>query len=199
MKKKESKFDKLTQKYPVVHMTATLLLLTAVVAFTLGFIYDRTAPIIKEIQDKALYDAISLVIPGGDTAEELEGFEWPKTVERVLTVYDSGGGLLGYAVETTPNGFGGAIRVLTGVSPGGTVVGVTILDMKETPNLGTKVRAEDFLDRFAGRESGMTMGRNPDEVQAISGATVSSKAVFEGVKSAIAAVLQISTGGGDNE
>ena len=195
MKQDESKFHLLTQKYPVAHMTLTLLLLTAIVAFALGFVNAQTAPVIEALQIEALMKAVSGVIPGAEGDPKILEGEWARPVKSVRESYNSAGELLGYAVEVAPGGFGGAIRMLVGLSPDGTVTGVTVLDMKETPNLGTKVRGEEFLEQYNGRGSGFKMGSGQEDVQAISGATVSSQATYEGVKAAIATVLQITEGG----
>jgi len=196
MNQKERSFAQFTKTQPVLHMTLTLLILTAVVALVLGLVHKKTDSPIEEVQTETLVEAVFQVVPGATSSTPLAGYEFSGSVESAREVFDSANRPLGYAIEVTSGGFGGVIRMLVGISPDGTVTGVTILDMNETPNLGTEVSGEDFLRQFVGRESGFKMGDNPDDVHAISGATVSSNAVRDGVAAAIAAVLQITLGGG---
>ena len=195
---KDTLFSRFTKKYPLVHMTAALTLLTVVVALALGFVHAQTAPVLEKLQEETLREAISQVLPGGVESESLTAEAWPAMVRSVRAVKDGAGALCGFAVETTPSGFAGEVRLLVGVSDEGVVTGVAVLDMKETPNLGTKVRSDEFLKQFIGKESGMELGSGAEDVHAITGATISSKAVHEGVKAAVAAVLQY-TGGGASE
>ena len=194
-KPEESAVSRFANKYPVVYMTLTLLLLTAVVAFALGFVHEQTDPVIKERQKQELVASVSTVVPDSTDSAPLEGYAFASEVSSARVAYGDAQKTLGYAIEVTPNGFGGAIRMLVGVSPEGVVTGVVVLDMKETPNLGTKTREKSFLDQFIGKEHDFKMGPGQD-VQAITGATVSSKAVSAGVSAAIAAVLLITQGGG---
>ena len=194
IKSGDSALGRFAKKYPVVYMTLTLFLLTAVVAFALGFVHGRTDPVIKERQAQQLVESVAKVVPGAADSEPLEGYEFASAVKSARVVYDSARNPLGFAIEVAPSGFGGAIRMLAGVSPEGVVTGVAILEMKETPNLGTKTRSEEFLAQFIGKDHDFKM--DGQDVQAISGATVSSKAVSSGVSAAIAAVLLITQGGG---
>jgi electron transport complex protein RnfG len=139
---------------------------------------------------------VAEVVPGTAAFETLQAESWPKLVKSVRECRDAAGGLLGFAVETAPSGFGGAIRLLVGVDTRGLVTGVTVLDMKETPNLGTKTNDPSFLSLFVGKGSGFGLGPGEAEVQAISGATVSSGAVASGVRAGISAALQITQGEG---
>ena len=105
-----------------------------------------------------------------------------------LTVAD--GNTLGYVGQTTVQGFGGPIVVVMGVDNNGTVTGISVggSDFAETANLGTRTREPEFTDRFPGLTSTPVMNENVD---AISGVTVSSSAVISGaaqIYDAIAAV-----------
>jgi len=100
------------------------------------------------------------------------------------------GNTLGYVGQTTVQGFGGPIVVVMGVDNNGTVTGISVggSDFAETANLGTRTREPEFTDRFPGLTSTPVMNENVD---AISGVTVSSSAVISGaaqIYDAIAAV-----------
>ncbi|MDR3206748.1 MAG: FMN-binding protein [Oscillospiraceae bacterium] len=193
---RETGFEPFLKKHPILHMAGALLALTAFVAFLLGLIHTQTAPVIARLQAETLEAAVSGVVPGTASFQPLQADSWPKLVKSVRECRDETGALLGFAVETAPSGFGGTISLLVGVDPEGVVTGVSILDMKETPNLGTKTDDPSFLSRFVGKSVGFKLGPGAGDVQAISGATVSSTAVAGGVAAGIAAALQITQGEG---
>ena len=97
---------------------------------------------------------------------------------------------LGYAVEVAPNGFGGAITMMVGVSNEGKVLGISIISHAETPGLGAVAAAGtdkgvSFRDQFKGLIGGITIGDGENQVDALSGATISSQAVVDGVNAAL--------------
>lgn len=85
----------------------------------------------------------------------------------------------GYIVETTPQGYVAPVVLWVGVREGGTVAGVTICDMAETRGLGARARSANFLAQFTGTNGNAS-------IDAISGATVTSRAVASGVNAAVA-------------
>lgn len=97
----------------------------------------------------------------------------------------------GYCVNVAPKGYGGDIRMIVGVDTEGTVTGVKIISHSETAGLGARVRESTFIDQFKGKTSA-ALGENID---AISGATVSSRAVTEGVNDALSVLNNIIKGG----
>lgn len=102
---------------------------------------------------------------------------------NVLSVHR---GETGYVVEAATDGYAGTIRVMTGVSNSGAVTGLTVRRAHETLGLGSRIlRDEAFLSQFLGLSGEAEVGSNID---AITGATVSSRAVARCVNSAIAVV-----------
>ena len=85
----------------------------------------------------------------------------------------------GYVIIVTGKGYGGAVATMVGVDRRGVIKSIKILAQKETPGLGAKISEESFKSQFSGQD-----GRRI-EVMAISGATISSRAVTESVKEAI--------------
>ena len=197
----ESAVTRFSKEHPIVYMTLTLFVLTAVISFALGFVNMQTAPVRAQLKKEQIESSVLTVVPGSKSFMEMEDvtFNVPmvKSARAVFDGADSAGHLVGYAIEVTPSGFGGAIDMLVGVSPDGKVTGAAILEMKETPNLGTKTADGGFLDRFTGLASGFTWGApgSGKDVDVISGATVSSNAVSAGVEEALRAVTQITEGG----
>ncbi|MCL2081333.1 MAG: FMN-binding protein [Oscillospiraceae bacterium] len=100
-----------------------------------------------------------------------------------------------YVFEVSPKGYGGEIEMLVGISSGGDVTGVAIVKMNETPGIGTKVGEPAFLGRFIGKRAGVSVGRGSNNVDAVTGATVSSRAVAAGVSLALDMYAEQSAGG----
>ena len=99
---------------------------------------------------------------------------------------------LGVAFRTSSRkGYGGRIDVLVGVLPDGTVNGIEITEQKESPGLGTKVAQPAFTDQFKGKKAPdatawSKIKKDNGQIQAITGATISSRAVSEAVRSGLA-------------
>ncbi|MEG1651517.1 MAG: FMN-binding protein [Oscillospiraceae bacterium] len=92
----------------------------------------------------------------------------------------------GYVIKTTTAGYAGGITALTGIENDGYVTGVLVTDMRETPGLGGQSKTSEwFLNQFIGKKEAVAVG---ETVDALSGATVTSKAVTNGVNSAVAFV-----------
>ena len=123
---------------------------------------------------------MELLLPGGLTfAEEAYGGE----DENIRAVYK---GETGYVIETVTDGYVGPIKLWVGVDEHGAVTGVMVRDMGETSGLGRRATTDpDFLAGFIGTKGDLTVGENVD---AITGATVTSKAITKGINSASAFV-----------
>lgn len=173
-----------TSKY-VARLALTLLLITAVVAVVLAGVNTITAPRIAAINEQKTQAAIEAVLPGG-------GAEIPFTDDSglVVTVYE---GENGYAVEVAPAGFGGAIDMMVGVDPEGNVLGISIISQTETAGLGAVAAAstsagEAFRDQFVGMNGTIAVAKDGGTVDAITGATITSRSVCTGVNAALACV-----------
>ena len=100
--------------------------------------------------------------------------------------------LVGYCVEVQTPGFGGKITMVVGVDLDGKVTGVTVTDHNETLDMGTPALEKSYLERFIGR-SGTLKTDGANKVDAVSGATVTAKAVINGVNQALAVVANLDT------
>ena len=173
-----------TVKY-VLRLTLTLLVITAVVAVILAAVNKVTAPIIAQQKAEKTQQAIQAVLPGG--GERVEFTDDTGTVSRV---YSSEAG---YAVEVSPMGFGGAITMMVGVSAEGKVLGISIVSHTETASLGAVAAAgtaagQSFRDSFMGLSGTVSVSKDGGEADTITGATITSRAVAEGVNAALACV-----------
>ena len=165
----------------VLRLALTLLAITAVVAAALAGVNSITAPAIAELTAAKTQEAIQAVLPGGG-----EEVDFPETA-LVSTVYASE---TGYAIKVAPNGFGGAIEMMVGVSKDGKVLGISIIKHAETPSLGAVAadkgsNGQDFRDSFIGLSGEVKVSKEGGEADTISGATITSKAVANGVNIAL--------------
>ena len=175
-----------TVKY-VLRLALTLLAITAVVAAALAGVNSITAPAIAELNAKKTQEAIELVLPGGGDA-----VEFPAT-DLVSKVYASD---TGYAVEVTPGGFDNTITMMVGVDKAGSVLGISIISHTETAGLGAVAAAgtpagEAFRNEFVGASGSVSVTKDGGEVEAITGATITSRAVCAGVNAALECVAQM--------
>ena len=108
--------------------------------------------------------------------EVKDGFEMAYTVLR-------GGEPLGYAVKQTVQGYGGPIELIVGMRTDRTLAGIHVggADFNETEGLGAKAKEPAFTDQFAGKSVPLTLGQ---DIDAIAGATVTSRAIVDGVNQA---------------
>ena len=133
-------------------------------------------------------------------ADEYLPIRLQKDLRGVQSVSEAraGGGTLGYVVQVTANGSQGGIQMMVGVDVDNRVTGVSVIKHSETPNIGTKVVADQsVLDRFIGMDHAygeITVNSGSNRFDGISGATVSSRGVAAGVNTALAAAYEAAAG-----
>lgn len=174
------------------NMLLSLTLIAAVAAALLAFVYQTTEPIIANSKIETLRAGIDKVVPEHDNVpfdEELIIDEYKIYPARM------GGELVGYAVESyTNNGFSGLVKVLVGIDKDGNIIDYSVLEQAETPGLGSKM--EEWFRGEKGNVLGMNLTtpiqvtKDGGEVNAISAATISSRAFLETINSAYAVVQQ---------
>ena len=175
----------------ILRLTVTLLLICAAVALALAGVNAITKDKIAAVKAEKTAAAISAVLENGETAVEVPYQTDGAT--NVTKVYKNDNG---YAVEVAPNGFGGAITMMVGVDLEGKVTGISIISHAETPGLGA-VASQDtdkgvaFREQFQGLTGGITIGDGENQIDALSGATISSQAIVDGVNEALACVANL--------
>ena len=176
-----------TVKY-VLRLALTLLLITAVVAVVLAAVNSVTAPKIAQLNAQKTQEAIEAVLPGG-------GVEVAFTDDTglVSTVYQ---GDAGYAVKVVPTGFNGTVEMMVGIDPSGNVLGISVISQSETAGLGAVSAAstsagEAFRGQFAGMSGSVSVTKDGGAVDAITGATITSRAVCTGVNAALSCVANM--------
>lgn len=195
--------------------TGIMLAITLIAGLLLGIVYQVTKePIaVQEAKakqeacqevfaDAASFDAVEAV-PVEESAWNGAGYG-QESVDEVMMAKDSAGSTLGYVVTvTTKEGYGGDIRFTVGVRMDGTVNGISILSISETAGLG--MRAEEVLKpQFAGKnvekfEYTKSGAASENQIDAISGATITTNAVTNGVNAGLYYFQTQLKGGSENE
>ncbi len=182
---------------PVV-LSLVLLIISVLVALLLSFTNSITKEKISENKVKEQNEALFEVLPDAKDFEKVEFGE----NELVKTVYEakSGNTLVGYCVNVTPSGYGGVLDIMVGINSDMTLSGIKIVSHSETPGLGAKSTDESFTNQFENKKTDVPLGviksgtPKDNEIVAISGATITSTAVKNGVNAAIDAARFINGG-----
>ena len=168
----------------VLRLTLTLFLITTIVAGLLGLVNYVTADTIAEQIAQKAENAMRQVLE----ADSYEPLDVPE--ESAVTAACRAGDR-GYVVRVAPNGFGGAIDMMVGVDVSGAVTGVAIVSQSETASLGANCTREDFRAQFTGKTGTLSVSKDGGEIEALTGATVTSRAVTEGVNTALEFVQEV--------
>ena len=173
----------------IVKLGLILFAVSAIVALCLGLVNGITAERIEAIATEKRNTAMQAVLP----ADEYPAVEYTGTDSRVDAIYKAGD--KGYVVQCTVSGSQGSITMLTGVAADGTVTGISVLDHGETPGLGAIAGAasavgENWRAQFQGIPSA-AVTKDGGQIEAISGATITSRAICNGVTAAQNAVKTV--------
>lgn len=168
----------------ILRLTLTLLLITAVVAGLLAFVNELTAGKIDELTRQKAEQAMREVLPAQDYTPLDAAL--PQGVTEAYRAGDDG-----YVVRVAPNGFGGAIDLMVGVKADGTVNGVAVIAHSETASLGANCTREEFRAQYAGGAGPFAVGQDGGTIEALTGATVTSRAVTDGVNAALDFVREV--------
>ncbi len=179
--KKESNF---------VNMVLALVFVSVVAALALGSAYVLTKKPIALAQKRKQEAAIKAVLPAFDKVRGMKMPDADGADSLLFNVATKADKLVGIAVKTyTDKGFGGRIEAMIGFLPDGTIYNTSILELKETPGLGTKLQKSksDFPDQFKGknpRTFRLKVKKDGGDVDAITAATISSRAFCDAVQRA---------------
>ncbi len=170
------------KKVSLARLALTLFAITAAVAAALAGVNALTRDKIAAIEAQKTRDAVTQVLEG--EAARLTDVECYGMVEAV---YEGPGG---YAVQVNTAGFGGALVMMVGVSHEGVVTGVSVISHTETAGLGS-VAGEDsakgaaFRNQFNDQPGPFLVDKDGGQVDSITGATITSRAVTQGVNAAL--------------
>ena len=182
--------------------TISLMLITLIAGLLLGAVYEITKePIAKENQ-RAKEEAYKAVFADADSFEEinldtdqvqkeLDSQGLDASINEAMKVLDGSGQQLGYVLTVTDHeGYGGDIQFAMGVQSDGTLNGISFLSISETAGLGMKAKEDSFRKQFEGKNVDQIVytknGASADnEIDALSGATITTNAVTNGVNAGL--------------
>ena len=183
----------------------TLTIITLIAGFCLGFVYDVTKEPIAMMAEKTKQEACRKVFPSADSFAEDTSIDIAESdaiieqavisgvsVDEVLKALDASGNSLGYVIILTSHeGYGGDIEISMGIDNSGCVLGVEILSISETAGLGMKADTEEFKSQFKNKTVTQfvytKVGASQEfEIDALSGATITTKAFTNAVNAGLA-------------
>lgn len=176
----------------VMSITIKLLVLTVVCAAFLGAVYSITKEPIAQQVEKAATEARLAAFPDAVSFEDSKA-EIPEEysiIKNVFYALDKEGNIIGATVGITTRGYSSNLMMTVGLGADGKVKGVIIGDNTETPSIGKKALASGFLNQFTGKLidnplNYVKTATGDYDIQAVSGATVSTKSVTNAVNTAI--------------
>jgi electron transport complex protein RnfG len=159
-------------------MILILTLFACISGGVLSLVYLFSAPLIElnmlEEQRRSIFN----VVPGIERYEENE-----KSGIQFFECLDSSGTVVGYALPAQGNGYQGVIKLMVGLRPDlSEITGISVLEQVETPGLGGRISEDSFQEQFRGNKPAIGYVKNkapdkPTDIQAITGATISSRSV----------------------
>lgn len=165
--------------------TVSLFLICLVVTALLALTNNVTADKIAENEAQSKQESMFTVLPDATDFDEIEA-------DVMYEGKDKDGNTVGYAISTATQGYGGQVKAMTGISTDGTIVGVDVFyNDDETPGLGKNTSNESFRDQYKGLSvntdivvSKDNTAGNSQTVDAVTSATISSRAVTKAVNEA---------------
>ena len=198
----------------IIKNTIILTIITLVSGVALGAVYEITKAPIANAQEEAKQEAYKQVFEDADSFDDLEvdakeaaeavkaagvddGAEINEAVEA-----KQGGETIGYVITATdPNGYGGDIQVSVGIQNDGTVNGIAILSINETAGLGMKASEPEFYEQYSGKQTDHFYvskdGGEGEQINAISGATITTRAVTGAVNASLGYYQNVLGGSAD--
>ena len=198
----------------IIKNTIILTIITLVSGVALGAVYEITKAPIANAQEEAKQEAYKQVFEDADSFDDLEvdakeaaeavkaagvddGAEINEAVEA-----KQGGETIGYVITATdPKGYGGDIQVSVGIQNDGTVNGIAILSINETAGLGMKASEPEFYEQYSGKQTDHFYvskdGGEGEQIDAISGATITTRAVTGAVNASLGYYQNVLGGSAD--
>ena len=173
----------------IFRLGAILFVICAVASLMLSLTNNITAPVIEQRNIQANNESRQVVLQVAEEFSEVNDVKG----DLIEEVYQGtkGGEVVGYTIKTTPKCYGGKVEVMVGISNDGKISGVKIGNHTETPGLGSKSADPSFKDQYNGKSTKTPLNvvkgnaSNENDIVAISGATITSKAVTAGVNAAM--------------
>ena len=173
------------------NMVISLVVITIISGFALGFINDLTVGPIAEAKLERKVNALKLVLPEFDNnpvadVQKIKSEKAKDSIE-IFPAYLKKEFVGAAIIGVTDKGFSGIIKIMVGFKPNGDIQNIVVLEQKETPGLGTKIKDEKFLKQFRNKNPStfnVKVTKDGGEVDALTGATITSRAFGEAVQMA---------------
>lgn len=194
----------------IVKLAVILFLICGVAAGALAYTNELTQPaILKQRAESEANARIKVMSEADNITEKVSGEQIKAIADKLnistdilneIYIAKKGGEIVGYTIKCTVNGFGGSVGVLTGISADGTITGAAVLSHSETPGLGAKAQDEEWISQFQDKKVSSELNviklgtPKSNEIVAISGATITSRAVTNAVNYARLAFLELQGG-----
>ncbi len=182
----------------ILKLALVLLAVAAVIAFVLGAVNEITKGPIEQYLNGKRDAAYAMVMPGeGNTYEEIDAGSYANdpsnSITKLCTAKDASGNDIGYVAETTFSGAQGMITMVIGLDQDLTCTGIGITEHSETSGLGAKAAdpTDPFPQSMVGLTDGAKLSKDGGSVSAISGATLTSRAVVTEIQTVIDAVKSL--------
>lgn len=175
-------------------MIAVLTLFASISGGVLSLVYLFSSPLIEENMLEEQRKSIFLVVPGAERYEKIQ-----KGEVEYFECTDGSGTTVGFALPAQGNGYQGVIKLMIGLTPDlDRITGIKVLEQVETPGLGGRIGESDFQDQFQGIRTDPAVdyvkNKKPEketEIQAITGATISSRSVVAIINKSISKFKEV--------
>ncbi|MBD0851708.1 RnfABCDGE type electron transport complex subunit G [Maribacter arenosus] len=186
------------KKSTFLNMALALIVITIVAGFSLGFVNDLTLEPKAKAKLAKKVNALKMVLPvfDNDLVSEMVRIK-SEVVKDSIEIYPAylNGKFVGAAViGASEKGFSGLVKIMVGFKPDGNIQDIVVLEQKETPGLGTKMKEEKFLGQFRDKNPSsfdLKVTKDGGEVDALTGATISTRAFTEAAQSAYNEYVEI--------
>lgn len=186
----------------IFKITLNLVVIYLIGGFILAFVYANASPKIFRNNEEAEKKALKMLMPDADVNEKLG--EWSIHDKHAkYFISKKGGDTIGYIIQSFGKGYSSYINTFIAVDKDFTVQKINVLSHAETPGLGDEIESDSFKNQFKGKtieHLKVIKGETKEDIQAISGATISSRAVTEdAVKNGVAFLIKTVKEGGKTD
>ena len=177
----------------IVRVAFNLIAACFISGLVIGAVYYVTAPVAAQKAEMIKQESMRELIADADDFAEVAGHDgWTAAIKN--------GKPIAYIVPGETKGYGGKIKLLVAVDVNGKVLDFSLLEHNETPGLGDNAQKPEFRRQFAGKDAAALIvvkdPANKNNIQAMTGATITSRAVTKGVKEAAEKVAEFVAQGG---
>ena len=185
------------KKSSFFNMTLTLFVITLVAGTSLGFVNDLTIGPKAKAKLERKVNALKEVLAAFDNnpVEDVVKIKSDRAKDSI-EIYPgfSGENVTGIAVVgSSENGYSGLVKIMVGFNPDKTIKNIVVLEQKETPGLGTKMKDDKFIRQFRGKDPSsfkLQVAKDGGDVDALTGATITTRAFCEAAQLAYDVLLE---------